>query len=296
MTRTARAVRVFSLQTPALKQPDQWSTYAVRIVATGERPHFAPEPETLAVHVSVLQALRCTLGRAPLTLVLGATPELADLALERGCPVVRMDCNPSMFEAAARRQRDAIDRSNERIVVGDWLDMPGIDAGSIDLVLGDASLNNVPHAQMGRLLAQLQHVTRPGSVLSLRQVALPAAVARLHPLERTVQRLRAGEIDRHTFSRLLRYACFVGPVYDARQCLLDAGLVFECIDRSHQDGLLNDAEYAFMNSRRSRIQHTVYAQSTQRDWFEPLGRCRIERAGPTSDHEFLTDLWITERA
>jgi SAM-dependent methyltransferase len=278
-----------------LKQPDQWSTYAARIVATGERPHFAPEPETLAAHVRVLEALRCALGRSPLALVLGATPELADLALERGCTVVRMDCNAAMFEAAARRQRD-VDRSNERIVVGDWLDMPHIEAGSIDLVLGDASLNNVPHAQMDRLVAQLRRVTRPGSVLSLRQVALPAKVARLHPLQRTVRRLRDAEIDRHTFSRLLRYACFVDEVYDARQCLLDAGLVFECIGRSHRDGLLNDAEYAFMNGRRSRIQHTVYVEGAQRRWFEPLGRCRIERAGPACDHEFLTNLWITERA
>jgi SAM-dependent methyltransferase len=278
-----------------LKKPDQWSSYAARIVATGERLHFAPEPETLAAHGRVLEALRSTLGRAPLTLVLGATPELADLALERGCPVVRMDCNPAMFEAAACRQRD-VDRSNERIVVGDWLEMPGIEAGSIDLVLGDASLNNVPHAQMGPLLAQLQRVCRPGSVLSLRQVALPAAVTQTHPLERTVRRFRAGELDRHTFSRLLRYACFVDPVYDSAQCLLDAGRVFECIEASHRNGLLNDDEYAFMNSRRSRIQHTVYVEAAQRSWFEPLGRCRIERAGPASDHEFLTNLWVTERA
>lgn len=50
-----------------------------------------------------------------------------------------------------------------------------------------------------------------------------------------------------------------------------------------------------MNSRRGRIQHTVYAESVQRSWFGPLGTCRIERTGPASDHEFLTHLWVTER-
>jgi hypothetical protein len=276
-----------------LKQPEQWSSYAERIVATGARPHFAPEPETLVVHRRVLEDLQAQIGRAPRTLVLGATPELADLALEAACPVVRMDCNPAMFEAAARRQRD-VDRARERIVVGDWLEMPDVVPGSIDLVLGDASLNNVPHAQMSRLMAQLERVTHRGSVLSLRQVALPSSVTRLHPIERTVLRARGGEIDAHTFSRLLRYACFVDEVYDAEQRLLDAARVFECIDRSHRQGLLNDDEHAFMNGRRSRIQHTVYPESEQRGRFERLGHCRIERAGPASDHAFLTNLWITE--
>lgn len=278
-----------------MKQIEQWSGYAERILATGERPHFAPEPETLEVHARVLDALRRTLGRPPLTLVLGATPELADLALEAACPVVRMDCNPAMFEAAARRQRK-VPRARETIVVGDWLDMPEVQAGSIDLVLGDASLNNVPHAQMGRLMARLGRITHLGSVLSLRQVALPASVTRLHPIDRTVRRSRAGEIDAHTFSRLLRYACFVDEVYDADQRLLDAERVFECIDRSHRECRLSDDEHAFMNGRRSRIQHTVYLEAEQRRWFEPLGECRIERAGAASDHEFLTNVWVTERA
>lgn len=277
-----------------MKQAAQWTRWAERIVATGERPHFAPEPETLDVHVRELCRLSALLDRPPQTLILGATPELADLALERGCAVTRLDCNPAMFGAAARRQRD-VDRTRERIVVGDWLEMPQIEPGSIDLVLGDAALNNVPHDRMSLVMTQLERVTRSGSVLSLRQLALPAAVTQMHPLERTVKRLRTGDIHLPAFRRLLRYACFVDEVYDVEHCLLDASRVYECIDRSHRDGRLSDDEHAFMNSRRSALQHTLYLESEQQRWFEKLGRCRVERAGEPSDHEFVTNVWVTER-
>ncbi len=275
-----------------MKQPEEWSRYAERILATGARPHFAPEPETVEVHARVIADLGAAVGTAPSVLVLGATPELADLALDLGCPTLRMDCNPAMFDAAAKREKRS-DRRGERTVVGDWLDMPGIANGAIDLVLGDASLNNVAHAQMPRLFEQLRRITHAGSVLSLRQVALPADVSHRHGLARTVQRLRAGEIEPHTFSRLLRYAAFVDEVYDREQHLLDAARVFDCIDAAHRAGMLSADEHAFMNSRRSQIQHTVYSRAEQRAWFERVGTTRIERAGPARDHEYLTDVWVT---
>lgn len=275
-----------------MKQPEQWSRYAERILATGARPHFAPEPETIDVHARVIADWRALHDRVPRVLVLGATIELADLALDLGCPAIRMDCNPAMFDAAARRQQRA-DRHGEQVVVGDWLDMPGIDDASVDLVLGDASLNNVTHAQMPRLFEQLRRITRPGSVLSLRQLALPQGVNARHPLARTVQRARAGELAPQAFRRLLRYACFVDAVYDPIERLLDARRVHECIDAAARDGLLSADEHAFMDSRRSAIQHTMYLEDEQRAWFASLGEPRIERAGPPSDHEFILNVWVT---
>jgi hypothetical protein len=277
-----------------MKQPEQWSRYAERILATGARPHFAPEPETIDVHSRVIAAWRASHGAAPRALVLGATPELADLALDLGCPAIRMDCNPAMFDAAAKRQRRA-DRHGEQIVVGDWLDMPGIDDGAIDLVLGDMSLNNVTHAQMPRLFGQLRRITRAGSVLSVRQLALPPDVSQTHALARTVGRLRTGEIAPHTFRRLLRYATFLDAVYDCEQRLLDARRVHDCIDAAARDGRLGADEHAFMNAHRSEIQHTVYPWSEQQAWFARLGATTVERGGPACDHEFLYNVWVTQR-
>lgn len=278
-----------------MKQPDQWSRYAHRILASGERLHFAPELETLDVHAREIEMAREALGAALHVLVLGATPELADLALEQGCRVTRMDCNPAMFEAAAKRQQ-RLDRRGETLVVGDWLDMPGIAAGSVDMVLGDASLNNITHAQMPRLWAQFKAVTHPGSVLSLRQMTLMAQGSTLHSIERTVQRFRDGELDAHVFGKLLRFTCFTDELYDAELRVLDGRRVFERIDECHRDGLINDGEHALMNKRRSAIEHTMYLTADQQAWFEQLGRCRVELAGAPTDYRYLFDLWVTQRS
>ncbi|MES2957446.1 MAG: class I SAM-dependent methyltransferase [Pseudomonadota bacterium] len=278
-----------------MKQPDQWSRYAERILASGERPHFAPEPETLALHAREIAGARALVGPSTHALVLGATPELADLALEQGCRVTRMDCNPAMFDAATKRQRP-MSRVGETRVVGDWLDMPGIADGSVDLVLGDASLNNVAHAQMAQLIRQLHRITRPGSVLSLRQLTLLDNATTLHPIARTVQRYRAGNLDAHVFGKLLRFCCFIDEVYEGEQRLLDARRVFQCIERCHREGVMNDAEHAFMRGRRSEIQHTMYRPEQQQAWFAQLGLCRVEHACPPSDYRHLFDVWVTRRA
>lgn len=102
-----------------MKQPDAWSRYAERILATGARLHFAPGPETLAVHACELAAARTRFGRAPEVLVLGATPELADLALGFGCRSRRVDCNPAMFAAAQKREQ-VRDRTGETYIEADW--------------------------------------------------------------------------------------------------------------------------------------------------------------------------------
>jgi SAM-dependent methyltransferase len=277
-----------------MKQPEQWSRYAERILTTGARPHFAPEPETLEVHARLIAAERAERADALQVLVLGATPELADLALDQGCRVIRMDCNPAMFEAAARRQT-VTDRSGERGVVGDWLDMPGVDDASIDLVLGDASLNNVAHSAMPRLIDQLRRITRPGGVLSLRQLTLMDGATATHPVSRTVRRYRDGELSAHVFGKLLRFCCFMDQLYEPHERLIDASRVFARIEQCHREGLLDDEEMAFMNGRRSAIQHTLYPSAEQRAWFERIGPCRVENACAPSDHQHLFDVWVIRR-
>lgn len=277
-----------------MKQPEQWSRYAERILATGERPHFAPEPETLEVHARLIAGARERCVEPPQVLVLGATPELADLALDQGCRVIRMDCNPSMFAAAERRQI-VTDRSGERCVVGDWLDMPGMADASIDLVLGDASLNNVAHAAMPRLIDQLRRITRPGGALSLRQLTLMDGAAAAHPVSRTARRFRDGELSAHVFGKLLRFCCFTDELFDPLERLIDASRVFARIEQSHREGLLTDEEMAFMNGRRSAIQHTLYPSAEQRAWFERIGPCRVENACTPSDHQHLFDVWVIRR-
>ena len=155
-------------------QAGEWERKAQRILATGELPHFAPDADMLALQRRRVTAHISTWGSNGTALILGATPELADLALGEGLRVVSVDRSAGMLAAAARR-RGLSDPARETWIVGDWLDMGAIARGSMDVVLGDASLNNVPHRQIPALLDEIARITRTGSLISLRQIVLPDA-------------------------------------------------------------------------------------------------------------------------
>lgn len=260
-----------------MRQPDEWARQAQRALAQGRTPHFAPQPEALALHRRHLDQQREASGRAPAVLVLGATPELADLALEAGCEVLRVDCNAAMLEAARPRQRVA-DRRRETVVLGDWLALDFQPPASIDLVLGDSALNNVPHAQMPALGTQLARVLRPGGSLSLRQIVLPDDLSPFDP-RRVVAAWRAGQASEREAYTALRFGSFLAAGHDPAQHTLDAARIFAAMDAFHAQGGLTPAELAFLDSRRSHVVHTVYTLRQQVDLLSQLGRCEVHACG-----------------
>jgi hypothetical protein len=277
-----------------MKQPEAWTDFARRIVSTGERPLFAPEPEVLDAHSRVLADMRARRDGEMRALVLGATPELADLALQHGFSVLRVDCNPLMFEAAQRRQTVA-DRTREQSIVADWLDLSMIPDASIDMVLGDSSLNNVPHPLMGKLLDELGRVTAAGATLSLRQIVMPDAHVDDYAFDVVVARYRRAEMSANEFHKVLRFYSCAAETYDATARVLDAKKVFAAIDRRHLDGGLSAEEHAFLRSRYSEIAHTVYRREEQMALLSRLGPCRAVRAGAPCYFENLICVFVVER-
>jgi SAM-dependent methyltransferase len=260
-----------------LKQPEVWSQIVRTLIMTGKPPYFAPEEEILAILRERVRNYVAQLGAECRAVILGATPELADIALTAGCRVVRIDCNPTMFEAAAHRQT-VIERSRETVLIGDWLDMRAIGDGEADLVLGDSSLNNVPHEDMNRLLAELARITRPGSMIALRQIVLPDATVAAYEFPAAVAAFRKEEITAKEFHRALRFYSFNSAAYDQANHLLDARLVFTEIRSRHAAGMLTDGEFEFLMSRNSEVRHTVYRLTEQRRLLEMLGA--LETASP----------------
>jgi hypothetical protein len=260
-----------------VKQPEVWTRIARNIIATGKRPHFAPEDEILAVLRECVVDHVARQGAGCRAVILGATPELADMALDAGCEVVRIDCNPAMFESAAGRQT-VKDRGRETVLIGDWLAMHAIGDGEAGLVLGDSALNNVPHEDMARLLAELARITRPGSTIALRQIVLPDSPVAAYEFPAAVAALRCGDITDTEFHRMLRFYSFTANAYDEPSRLLDARLVFAEIRRKHEAGQLTDSELEFLMARYSEVRHTIYRLAEQRRLLESLGHC--ESASP----------------
>jgi ubiquinone/menaquinone biosynthesis C-methylase UbiE len=261
-----------------MKQPDAWAQFAQNILTTGKRPHFAPSDEILAIVRERLATFVAERGRSCLAVILGATPELADIALTAGCRVVRIDSNPAMFEAAARRQVVA-DRNQETLIIGDWLHMHEIRDDEADIVLGDSSLNNVPHEDMPRLFAELVRITRPGSVLAFRQILLAEQPNPDYDFTPALAAFREASITADDFHRRLRFYAFTTNAYDPAIRVLDARQVFAEIRRKCEEGALNKNEFDFLMTRYSEIRHTIYGLAEQRRLLETLGNCEIISGG-----------------
>jgi hypothetical protein len=256
-------------------QAGEWERKAQRILATGELPHFAPDADMLALQRRRVTAHISTWGSNGTALILGATPELADLALGEGLRVVSVDRSAGMFAAAARR-RGLSDPARETWIVGDWLDMGAIARGSMDVVLGDASLNNVPHRQIPALLDEIARITRTGSLISLRQIVLPDAAVAEYEFAEALAALRAGSISLHDFDRIVRFYSFHSAAFDPGRHLLDACRVFEAIREKRNSGELNGDEFDFLMKRYSEIKHTVYRLSEQQRQLDRLGACEVD--------------------
>lgn len=255
-----------------MKQPEAWTRYARALIATSHRPHFAPSEDILAIQRERVAAFVARHGAGCLAVILGATPELADLALASGCRVVRIDCNPAMFAAAAGRAL-VTDRSKEIVVAGDWLHLDMIADGEAGIVLGDSALNNVPHDDMARQIHELARITHCGSLLCLRQIVLPDQPVPAYEFAAALAAVRAARVTRDEFHRMLRFYSFVDRAYDPETCVLDGRAVFAEIRRRHEDGALTEAEFDFLIQRSSEIRHTLYPCSEQRRLLEALGTC-----------------------
>jgi len=277
-----------------VRQPEVWAEHARSVIATGRSPHFAPSEEILAIQRERVSTFVANRGAGCLAVILGATPELADIALKAGCRVVRIDCNPVMFEAAAGRQTQP-DRRNETVIIGDWLHLNTLRDGEADIVLGDSSLNNVPHADMPELLTELARITRSGSMLSIRQIILPDEPVPRYEFPSAVADFRRGTITNDEFHRRLRFYSFVDCAYDARSFVLDARQVFVEIARKHEEGELTDAESDFLMSRYSEVQHTVYPCSQQQRLLETLGDCETVPPGLADCSRDLFKVFVVSR-
>ena len=78
------------------------------------------------------------------TLVLGATPELRDLAIENGSETTAVDVSPSLLLAQTNNMHYKNDPKNHYLI-GDWLEIhKRFPKNGFDIVLADVSLANLP--------------------------------------------------------------------------------------------------------------------------------------------------------
>jgi SAM-dependent methyltransferase len=279
---------------------NDWTTIARQLEAGSLSPRFAPSPDELAVHRAAHLACSGSRRSSPeRALVLGATPELAALALSLDLSVLRVDNCPGMFAAARPRETWGAGQPIED-VHADWRDLRAIPDASVDLVLGDAALNNVAHADLDTVLAQLQRVLRPEGVLSLKEIVYPETWqlppgedAEVPDLAWALARHRAAALTQVEFRTLLRFWCFLRDAYDAPSRLLDGARVHEAVLREQSRGTFTEDEAAHLIATASPLKHTIHARSElQARLQQRFGRCTVRHAGPELHRRNLFQIFL----
>lgn len=277
----------------AADQAGEWERKARCLIAGGKSPHFAPDPEVLAIFRRRLREARRDPGAT--ALVLGATPELADIALDGGYRVVTVDRSQAMLDASLAR-RASVDPAREERHVADWRAMAMVADGGIDVVLGDAALNNVATEAMTGVIGELARVTRRGGMMLLRQIVLPDVPVAAYEFENALASLRAGAIDLNAFDRALRFYSFNAAALDPARHALDACRVFACIRQRFEAGALAQDEFDFLMGRYSEVCHTVFSLREQHRLIEPLGRCAVEHLPEHVFYRALMAVFVVERS
>ena len=155
----------------AESRPRHWDAHAARwsLIGPPLRP-AASDIEYLRASVSRLSP------RMSSALLLGVTPEVAEMNWPLPCKLVAVDKSEGMVNAVWPG-----DTPTRRALVGDWLALE-LPEAPFDLVVGDGvfSILDFPEGY-GRLAAALAQVVKPGGLLSVR------LFCRLEPSEELAQ-------------------------------------------------------------------------------------------------------------
>lgn len=118
-----------------------------------------PDEKTLAVERRFIEIASGNKKKIR-TLILGATPEIRDLALSMGHETVAVDISPRLTLALTNVMKHK-DDSNNIFMVGDWLKLHKfLEKDSFDIVLGDLSVNNLPYNLWDDFFKSLSYVMK----------------------------------------------------------------------------------------------------------------------------------------
>lgn len=248
-------------------RPD--SLYHMRKDEKGKTTHFGPDETELAVHEATLNKILeedKNNGKVTSVLVLGATPELRDLALIKNCKVVSVDMNKTVVEAA-KLHLNIADRENENVIIGDWSSIP-VESNSISFIMGSASLNNVPLEKLPDVLNEINRVLRTNGVAHFRQITFPDIKKPEYDVNNVIQDYRDKKLSKREFYVILRFYSFLKDAYNEETKVLYAKTVFDDFDNLYKSGLLTETEHLYLTSFRNAVEHTVFSQSETKELLE----------------------------
>lgn len=130
-------------------------------------PPMRPSKGDLKVYEAFLRrAIRGV--RHPRILVMGATPEMRDLAHAHSAEVTVADFSSEMIKAMVGLMKYKKKTNEEVWVKGNWATLP-LKAGYYDIILGDGVIDNVPWATHGQWLRHTRDLLKPDGAFITRE-------------------------------------------------------------------------------------------------------------------------------
>ena len=189
----------------------------------------------------------------PVILILGATPELRDLALSyKNSKVIVVDFNLQTIKKMGSLMKNK-NSDREKIIVCDWLKMP-VKKHSVDLVVGDAVFANIRFYNFDQFYKKIFQVLRSDGFLLIRDVL---RIQKYIKSPEEIIRLAAKQ-DWHWFDLYtILYGSSSGRWYSKRKNHIDTTIMYRWIDLAYKKGIINQSTFDLFDPWRSDLKHTV---------------------------------------
>lgn len=197
--------------------------------------------------------------------VLGSTPELRNMVLEKDGYLTSIDINPEMFDKV--KPYIKYDNGKEKIVIGDWLDNQLV-SEFYDVVLGDGVSNNISFKDQDKFFKEISRLIKRGGYVILREAGIN--------FERPIQSVE--DIDKdfvngktHWFDTLIDlyfYSDISDNCYDKETYTSDLGKLYRDIKQCYNKGRLSKKTFDAVWWFRSDIKHTFMPYSVLKEFFE----------------------------
>ncbi len=256
--------------------------YQHRIDNPGERtrhPAGSPSPEEIESYFAACDGVNFE-GTA---LVLGMTPELRNLAVQKFKQVISVDSSQVAIDLFSNWIPEEM-RGKETMILGSWTDLNVLAGQRCEVIFGDGIIGNLTDFQ-GALSAlnAFRDALAPGGRCIMRNVVVGAGLDidryRFHKL---LDDFRSEAIDTAEFGFCTRMLGFHDNAYDPERGILDCARVFEQLDAMTN---LSANEVAAL--ARYRFVGKNYFPSEAR-WLELLASAGF---GPPVTHPSGRKLW-----
>lgn len=248
-------------------EPEQWQKGDIAEQRTKDRKQYLAAPSACDGVIEIYKELleKSIANKNDFNAcVLGVTPELRNIVLERGGNLTSIDINSKMFG----KVKPYIEyNGKEKIVIGDWLDNQLV-SESYNVVLGDGVSNNISFKEQDKFFREISRLIKKDSYVILRE----AAINPKRPI-RSVEDIDKDFINRkiHWFDLLMDlyfYSDISDNCYDKETYTSDLGRLYRDIELCYKQGRLSKKTFNAIWWFKSDIKHTFMPYPALKEFFE----------------------------